>query len=95
LPSLLFTILLWLCLIYLIILVPPESLLAFLAFYALSFLSLFFTLSLSLANSRRGGIFALGLTGLIFLQQIKLLNILNFVLWAGVLLSLELYLSRH
>lgn len=72
---------------------PETNFLIFL-FYFLVFLSFFLAFSLILANSRRGFLLALGVTGIAFLQQIKLLNILNVILFLAILSSIELYFSR-
>ncbi|PJE67308.1 hypothetical protein COU95_03115 [Candidatus Shapirobacteria bacterium CG10_big_fil_rev_8_21_14_0_10_40_9] len=95
LPTFLLTILFWLCWIYILLFTAPESNFLLFTFYFLLFLSLFLTFSLIFANSRRGFLLVLGITGVVFLQQIKLLNILNLILLLGILLSFELYFSRH
>lgn len=95
LPAFLFALLLWLLLILLVVSFTPETNLLVVGFYSLFFLACFFTFSLLFGHSRRGLIFALAAIAFLFLNQIRQAHFLNFILFGGLLLSIELYFSRH
>jgi len=83
--------LLWAGLAGLIYFVEPDSPLAVIAFFALFFFALLFTFSTVFANSRRGLITSLALFVFLILRYLGVGNILNFLLIAGVAVTIELY----
>jgi uncharacterized membrane protein YbhN (UPF0104 family) len=94
-PTLLLTILLWVLAGGMIYLVEPDSFGAIPIFFILVFLALLFTASTIFANTRRGLITALGLTIFLFLRYLGVGNIINFLLIAGLGLTIEIYFSRR
>lgn len=95
LPTLLVALLFWLGLALLVIFTAPTSPLILTTFYLLLFISLFLTLSLLLANSRHGFLLTLGMVVFLLLRQLNIDYLLNLVLLAGILISLELYLRKR
>jgi len=73
----------------------PETTLAVVFFYLLFFLAVFFTFALVFGNSRRGALVGVALAVALFLSQIKQAHVLNFILLAGLLLSIELYAAKR
>lgn len=63
-------------------------------FFAMLFLSLFLTLSLLLANSRRGLIASTALVFFVFLRYLGLGNWFNLVLIIASAFSFEIFLRR-
>ncbi|MDP3888856.1 MAG: hypothetical protein Q8Q24_02315 [bacterium] len=94
LPAFLASLLVWLIFLYFVLTYAPETTLLVGVFYLLLFFALFFTLALFLANSRRGLLVSLAIVGFLFLNQIKQANTLNYILLAGLLLSIELFFTK-
>jgi len=94
LPTFLVAIFSWLTLGWLIFFYAPETNLLIFLFYLLLSICLFLTFSLLLGNSRRGSLLSLGAVAFLFLKQVKQAHFLNFVLGAGILLSIELYFRK-
>jgi hypothetical protein len=90
-PTLAVTLLLWAALAGLVYFVEPDAPLALIAFFILVFLALLFTFSTVFANSRRGLIATLALVVFLLLRYLGVGNILNFLLIAGVAVTIELY----
>lgn len=90
-PAVALNLLFWLGWLAVIILIPPESLLAIFIFYLLLFAALLLTFSLLFANSRRGLLLSLFIIGFLVLKQLKLATILNLFLLSGLLTGLEVY----
>lgn len=95
LPTLFVALFLWLAFLFLVVFTAPSSPLLLTTFYLLLFLALFLTFSLVLANSRRGGLLAAGMTVFLLLRQTQMVNYLNLILLMGILISLELYLRKR
>lgn len=94
-PTLLFTILLWLSLTALIYFVDPFSFGALPGFFILVFFGLLFTFSLLFANSRRGLLISLSLSLFLLLRYLGVGHLLNFLLLAGLAITIELYFSHN
>jgi hypothetical protein len=90
-PTLLLAILAWLGWIYIVYFQAPESSYLIGLFYLFLFVALFLTISLLLANSRRGFLSALALIALLLFHQFEQAHIINLALVFALLLSIELY----
>jgi len=99
-PTLLLAVLFWLSWFYIVFFTSPEdffdcSLFAVRCSLTLFFpvlgLALFLTLSLVLANTRRGFLMTLGVIGFLILRLLDSAHYLNLILLVGTLISLELY----
>lgn len=95
LPTLAITLFLWGLLGGLIYFVEPDSVAAIPLFFLLAFLALLFSFSLLLAHTRRGFIAALATTLFLMLRFWGVGNVLNFLLIAGLAITVELYFSRN
>jgi len=95
LPTLAVIFFLWGLLGSLIYFVEPDTVIAIPLFFLLAFLALFFTFSLLLAHTRRGFVAALAMTLFLVLRFWGVGNVLNFLLIAGLALTIELYFSRN
>ncbi len=93
-PMLLVVFLSWGGVISIIYFVDPYSFGATLALFSLVFIALLFTFSVVFANSRRALITTFGIVLFLILAYLGIGNILNLFLIAGVLISIEVYLSR-
>lgn len=91
----LLTFLLWTVWVIFFFFTPPEYFLTPLVFLLISFLAILFTFALLFANTRRGLLVALGAISFMALRYYEIGNYLNLLLLAGVLLSLEYYLSNN
>jgi hypothetical protein len=91
LPTLLLAILAWLGWIYIVYFQAPESSYLIGIFYLFLFIALFLTVSLLLANSRRGFLSATALITFLLFRQFEQAHIINLVLVFALLLSIELY----
>ena len=91
LPTLLLAILTWLGWIYIVYFQAPESNYIIGLFYLFLFVAIFLTISLLLANSRRGFLAALALISFLLLHQFEQAHIINLILVFALLLSIELY----
>lgn len=65
----------------------------YLPFFLLFFPACFFTLAIGLANTRRGFLVTIGLTGFLILRVYQLGNLLNLLLLAGMVVAVERYLE--
>ena len=95
LPTLLLAILFWLLWGGLVYFAAPTNYVLLITFSFLLFLASFLALALILANSRQGLIVALGIICFLILRYFQLGNILNLILLAGILISLNLYLAKR
>lgn len=90
----LLTVLLWGTWAIFFFFIPPEYFLTPLVFLLISFTTILFTFALLFANTRRGLLVAVGVVAFMALRYYEIGNYLNLLLLAGVLLSLEYYLSN-
>ena len=88
------TAVLWIVWAIMFFLVPPEGAMPF-VFLLISFLVVLFSGALIFANTRRGLLLSLGVVSFMLLRYFEIGNYLNLVLLAGLLLSVEYYLSRE
>lgn len=95
LPTLLVAVTLWGLIAGLIYFVEPETFGAIPLFFALVFFALLFTSSLIFGNKRRGLITAISLTLFLILRYFGIGNILNFLLIAGLAVTIEIYLAKR
>ncbi|MBI2035042.1 MAG: hypothetical protein HYT11_04885 [Candidatus Levybacteria bacterium] len=95
LPALLVTIILWGILAIIFFFVPPETPLMPLLFLLIVFLTALFTGSLIFANTRRGVLLSLGILVFMLLNYYNIGNYLNLALLAGILVTLDYYLSHR
>lgn len=65
----------------------------YLPFLIIFFPASFFTLAVILADSKRGLLGAVGLSGFLLLRVLKLGNVLNLLLLVGILVAIERYFS--
>jgi hypothetical protein len=91
LPTLLLAILAWLGWFYFFYFQAPESNYIIGLFYLFLFIAFFLTISLLLANSRRGFLSALALISFLLLRQFEQGHIINLVLVFAFLIAIELY----
>ncbi len=94
LPTLFLAILAWLGWIYLFYFQAPESSYVIGLFYLFLFIALFLTISLLLANSRRGFLSALALISFLLLRQFEQGHIINLLLVFALLISIEIFFWR-
>lgn len=94
LPSLIFTIILWIGLGLVTYFVDPQTFGAIYLFFLLVFFSLLFTFSLILGSTRRGLILSVSLTVFLIFGYFGIGNILNLVLVLALGLTAELYFSN-
>lgn len=94
LPTFILGIFFWLAWLLILFFIPPESSWSMAGFFLTLFLSLFLTLSLFLANSRRGFWLSLALALLLILRWQEMLNALNFILLAAAVVVLEMYFTK-
>jgi hypothetical protein len=89
-PALFISFFLWATLAALVYFIDPATKFAVPAFLLLIFIALFMTLSLTLANSRRGLLVA-GATTFFFILRIGGIgHLLNFLLLAGIVITIDL-----
>jgi hypothetical protein len=91
LPTLLLTILSWLGWIYFFFFQAPESNSMIFFFYFFLFIAFFLTISLLLANSRRGFLSASALIAFLLLRQFEQEHIINLTLVLALIVAIELY----
>lgn len=94
LPTLIVTLLFWGFLGGIVYFIEPEAFGIISLFFALLFFALLFTSSLIFGSRRRGLIVSISLTLFMLLRYFGIGNILNFLLIAGLAITVELYLSR-
>lgn len=87
------SLLLWLSWLTIFFFVPPEYTALPFVFLVLTFLAVLFTTALVFANTRRGLLIAGGMVVFMVLRYFEIGNYLNLLLLAGLLLSIEYYLS--
>ena len=75
--------------------IEPETFGVIPLFFVLVFFALLFTNSLIFGNKRRGLIISISLTLFLLLRYFGVGNILNFLLLAGLALTVELYLAKR
>jgi len=92
--TLLITLLLWLGVVGVIYFLDPYRATNIIVFFAVVFFALFFTLSIIFISSRRGVTASCALIIFILLRYFGVGNIINFLLIAGIYITLEIYLSR-
>jgi hypothetical protein len=100
LPTLLLLLILWTLFLFLVFFIEPEMIKNFpvpnlyLPFFLLLFVCLFFTFAVLFINTRRGLIVSMGIVFFLILRVFDLGNILNAILIAGFIISLEYYFTR-
>jgi len=94
LPTALITLLLWFLLGSLIYFFSPQDELTVPLFFLLAFLTTFLTFALLLGNTRRGLLTAIGIIAFLLLRLAGQGHLLNAVILAGLLLSIEVLLKR-
>lgn len=94
-PTLAITILLWIVTFALVYFVEPDTPLIMPLFFILVFLAFLFTFSTAIANSRRGLILSSAVTVFLFLRYLGVGNIINLLLIAGIVISLEVYYYKR
>ena len=99
LPTLILIAVLWSLIAAIVVYVEPELVRdvivpgLYLPFFLLFLPASFFTLAVILANTRRGFLVALGLTGYLMLRVYQLGNVLNLLLIAGIVIAVDRYLD--
>lgn len=94
LPTFLITLTLWGTIAGIIYFVEPDTLGIVPLFFVLTFLAFLFTFSLAFAHSRRGVLAAIALSAFLLLRYLGVGNVLNFILIAGLAITIELYFSK-
>ena len=95
LPSLIVTIILWLLLIFVIYFIDPHTFGAIFLFFIVVFFAFLFTASIIFTNTRRGFLTTLGLVLFLFLRLIGIGHVLNLLLIAAIIATVEFYFSRN
>ncbi len=99
LPTLVLIVVLWSLLLSMITYVEPELIKdilvpgLYLPFFLLFLPASFFSLAVFLANTRRGFLVSLGLTGYLVLRVYELGNVLNLLLIIGIVVAIDRYLD--
>jgi hypothetical protein len=99
LPAVILILVLWSLLGAMIYWVEPELVKdmlvpgLYLPFFLLFSPACFFTLAIVLANTRKGLLVTIGLTGFLILRVYQLGNLLNLLLLAGMVVAVERYLE--
>ncbi|OGG14759.1 hypothetical protein A2773_04050 [Candidatus Gottesmanbacteria bacterium RIFCSPHIGHO2_01_FULL_39_10] len=86
-------ILFWALLSLYIYMISPNSILAFMGFYMLVFLGLYFTFNILLARGR-SLIWTLIILIFLFLRQMQFINIVTVILLLGIFVTMELMLRK-
>lgn len=94
LPSVIFTILLWIIVVFFIFYVDPQLPTATLFFLLFLFLALLFALSTLFANTQRGFLYSFSITAFLIMRIYGIGNLINFLLLIGVIVSIELFFSQ-
>lgn len=94
LPTLMVTLFLWLTLGGIVYFLEPDTFGILPLFFVLVFFALLFTFSIIFSHTRRGLLTAFGLILFLILRYFGIGNILNFLLIAGILVVVDIYLSR-
>jgi len=95
LPSVVFTLLLWIIMVLFIFFIDPYLPAAIIFFFLFLFLAFLFTLSTLFANSKRGFIYSLSIMAFLIMRIYGVGNLINLLLLIGVILSIELILSKN
>ncbi len=95
LPALLLALFFWVNVIFIVVYVSPSSVFAICYLLFAIFMALFLTLSLVLANSRRGFLLGVGVVVFLALRFFNIAHFLNLILLVGILISLEVYLRKR
>ncbi len=95
LPTLIVTLFLWLTLGGVVYFLEPDTFGLLPLFFVLAFFAFLFTFSIIFSQTRRGFLTALGLTLFLILRYFGIGNVLNFILIAGILVTIEFYFSRR
>ena len=74
--------------------VDPFAFAAIPGFFILFFFSMLFTFSLLFASARRGFLISASLSLFLLFRYLGIGNLLNFLLLAGLAITVELYLAR-
>lgn len=99
LPTLILILVLWSLLVAMLVYVEPELVKdilvpgLYLPFFLLLMPASFLTLAIMLANTRRGFLVSLGITGYLMLRVYELGNVLNLVLIVGMVVAIDRYLD--
>jgi len=94
-PLLLLIIVFWILAALVVYFVDPNSFSATSLFFAVLFVALLFTFSAVFENTRRGLITSSSLVLFLYLRFLGIGNIINFLLIAGVMVSIELYFYKN
>lgn len=94
-PSLIITLVSWLLITYLVYSVDPTTLYIMVLFFILVFITLLFTFSIILANTRRGLTASIAITIFLFFRYYGIGNILNFLLVFGLAIASDIYFSNN
>ena len=94
-PTLILTLIFWLTTLLIIYFFDPSITGAVPLFFISLFISLFLTLSLIFANSRRGILFSSGIFIFIVLRYFGVGNVLNLILILAIITAFEIYLSKN
>jgi hypothetical protein len=94
LPTLAVTFVLWLFVAVIVYFSDPLLSGAIPLFFVTFFFATMFTVSLLLANTRRGILISLVITIFLLLRYLQVGNLLNFVLLAAAAVAFEFYLRR-
>lgn len=90
-PTLLVIIFLWFCTACIVLFVDPYTKGALPLLFALAFLSVFFTSTFLLGNTRRGAITAVALSSFMFLLYMGIGTLLNLVLIIAAAIAFEFF----
>jgi len=94
-PTLILISILWTTIFGVIFLLDPASSGAIPLFLLLVFITLTFTSAVVFANTRRGVFAALGITFFLILRYLGIGNVLNILLLAALLITVEVYFSKY
>lgn len=95
LPALVVILLLWIVIATLIFFTTPDKPELLALFFLLIFIAFFLTNSIVFANKRRGTESALGITLYLLLRYLGAGSLFNLLLLIGLIVCLELYLSKN
>jgi len=94
LPSLVFTVLIWILLFGVVYFIDPFTFGALIIFFILFFFATLFTSSLLLGNTRRGLLTSASLSLFLLLRYFGIGNILNFLIIMALAIVIEMLYSR-
>lgn len=93
-PTLILAFVFWAFWGWVIFSLPPSNNFSLFVFFLSLFLAFFLTVSLFLANSRRGFLVALALVGFLLLRYHRLANYLNLIIFLSLVVCLEVYFGQ-